>query len=457
MKNQLFVLLLFAVCFLIFSCRNTQHPVQSGDSKKINSDQVEKEKIIASTTFEVCKVEKATELLPAVDYQEVILKKTVTDRNKKEKMSAIYSDDKIDWSLKEKRIEDPDYQPEGVPVRILEDAAEKNIQLVATDFHPFMAAMHQAYASHYPMTISPDMIWLLIAQGFATHINQNSEKLRSQFVDFDGKKQIDVRRDDFIKGSKDNDWTATFATFSQKIEDNTGKGLLELVTGDFSTTGPVEKAAFQITLMDAMKSYFEYSLTTSCGIPSIILEGTVEDWQEIESKTQALAQYDLAVWVEALMPVLQEFTNAAKGKPDNDFWQSMYKWNEVGSGSPYITGWILKFFPYKEQGNKIVEFAVQKAPAGQHRATHNLVAETSEFPSGLAQADFIWNYFETFYQMEFVGGFVGFQQNAETLSLRPEISWAVIDKQMKATPEQIETYRKGGDKNYLDDKNGKNQ
>jgi len=71
-----------------------------------------------------------------------------------------------------------------------------------------------------------------------------------------------------------------------------------LVTGDFSTTTAIEKAAFQVTLMDAMKSYFRYSMVTACGIPEITLEGSVEDWQMIETKAQEFAQYDLEVWIE---------------------------------------------------------------------------------------------------------------------------------------------------------------
>jgi hypothetical protein len=49
--------------------------------------------------------------------------------------------------------------------------------------------------------------------------------------------------------------------------------------------------------MDAMKSFFEYSVSTMCGIPEITLEGTPEDWRKIEEKTKALAKYDLEWWV----------------------------------------------------------------------------------------------------------------------------------------------------------------
>lgn len=293
------------------------------------------------------------------------------------------------------------------------------------------------------------MIWLLIAQGFANHVNENGEAMRHYFVDFDGKKNLDVCRNEFVKGSPNNDWKGVFAEFGVQIQKNIGADLLELVTGDFSTTTAFEKVAFQVALMDAMKSYFTYSVTTRCGIPEITLEGTVEDWKRIETKAQTLAQYDLELWIDGLMPILKEFTAAAKGKVNKDFWESIYK-IYGGSGGPTITGWILKFFPYMKRGDKSFPFAVKfKEPSPDEKRAYRLSAETNQFPSGLSKVDFIWNYYETFYEMEFTAGFVGFHQDPETLSLRPEISWAVIDKNEKPSEEQIKNYRRGGDEDYL--------
>ena len=81
---------------------------------------------------------------------------------------------------------------------------------------------------------------------------------------------------------------------------------------------------------------------------------------------------------------------------------------------------------------------------------YNLTATTNQFTSGLSAADMIWNYYGTFYDMELLAGFVGFRQDAETLALRPEITWAVVDKQTTPTAEDIENYYEGGDKEYKD-------
>ena len=400
-----------------------------------------------STTFKVCKVDKASQLLPTKSYEKVVIKRTVDERNKEERIDAINKDTSLKknkWEL----INDKNFQPDGVPIRIMEDMNEYEGEIIETRFHPFMNAMHTAYAKHYPMTISPDMIWLLIAQGFATHINQNGEEMRDYFVDFDGKKNLDIRRDYFVKGGKDNDWEGAFTEWSHKIEENTGPELLNLVSAEFSTTGIVEKAAFEITLMDAMKSYFTYSMTTMCGIPEITLEGSVDDWRLIEEKAQALAKYDLDWWIDGLMPILKEFTKAAKGKSDREFWQSIYKWNSVGSGNPYITGWILNFFPYMDYYGEVKQFIGNPKinPSGR------LTAETDIFMSGMSQADFNWNYYGRFFKMEILAGFMGYEQDKETLSLKPVIGWAVLDKQQTPTKKEIEAYFNGGDEEYLKSK-----
>lgn len=66
--------------------------------------------------------------------------------------------------------------------------SERDENLIGCYMHPFVQAVHIAYSQHLPVTISPDMIWYLIASGIAQHINNNAEKLRKSFVDHDGKK-----------------------------------------------------------------------------------------------------------------------------------------------------------------------------------------------------------------------------------------------------------------------------
>ncbi|MFZ4858594.1 MAG: DUF4419 domain-containing protein [Desulfuromonadaceae bacterium] len=234
----------------------------------------------------------------------------------------------------------------GSPAEAI-SAADKG--LIVSSIHPFVQAVYSAFNEHRPLTLSPDMVWLLIAQGFAQHVNNNSEALRKKFVKHDGKKVIEVRRDDFIKGKPDNPWEQVFPEFTNGIKKHVGPDLHNVVVASFSTTGNIEKAAFEITLMDSMKSYFEYRLNTLCGIPFVTLEGTPEDWRLIIEKAKALRQFELDWWIDELVPVLEQFARASQGKVDAAFWNGMFKYIPPRGASgtvSYVNGWIVKFFPY---------------------------------------------------------------------------------------------------------------
>lgn len=309
-------------------------------------------------------------------------------------------------------------------------------QLVAgISFHPVVAAVFLAFNDHRPLVLSPDMIWLLICQGVANHVNVYAEKLRSRFVRHQGKARIEVRRDNFIKGSRDNPWGDVIDEFSLRIEEHIGPAH-DLFVPHFSTTTPTDRIAAEIVLFDAVQSYFEFVVNTICGIPAITLEGTVEDWQALADQAQAFAQFELDWWLNPLQPILQEFVAAARGDVNRDFWESIYRFNSF-SGGAAITGWITAFFPYfKDQHGNAREKNPWLAEGGaklklllagewDRERFHLGGPSLADFPSGLARAPFVWDYVEQRFDMEFLGGFLGVAQNSATLGLRPEIGWAI--------------------------------
>jgi len=296
--------------------------------------------------------------------------------------------------------------------------------------HGFVEAVNLAYDQHYPLVISPDMVWLMIAQGVSCHILQNAEAMRSKFVSHDGKVRLTVRRDKFVRGFEGNDWEGAIAEFGDQIRDHVGDRKYEAVVQEFSTTGIAEKASFEVTLLEAMQNYFEYCCVSGCGIPSITLEGTADDWTRIRGAVAKLLYLDLDWWTDHLLPVLDEFVDASRGKVNLDFWRNFYKLEEM-SGGPYITGGILNFFPY------LIDLAARRT--GGAEMTRNRVLgvtnagrwsgiTTAEIPTGISIAPFVWEYYETKLNMEFLAGFVGVRQDSETLALRPEIGWAVVEK-----------------------------
>ncbi|HZI00651.1 MAG TPA: DUF4419 domain-containing protein [Flavisolibacter sp.] len=190
--------------------------------------------------------------------------------------------------------------------------------------HPFLMALSVGYNCHYPVTISPDMIWLLISQGFAQHVNLNSEALRDRLVNHDKKQLISIRRDDFVKGKPTNPWPETFSAFSRAAQAHIKADLYSILVPSFSTTTEIEKAAFEVAFMDALSSYLEYRFGTVCGFPSITLEGTPEDWQLVNENACKLAAYDLDWWIEPILPLLEKIKETSKGNIDNEFWKSFF-------------------------------------------------------------------------------------------------------------------------------------
>jgi hypothetical protein len=66
-------------------------------------------------------------------------------------------------------------------------------------FHPLVAAADLAYRGHFPLVLSPDVIWLTVAQGFARHVANNADRLRARIVPHEGRLALGVRRDDFVE------------------------------------------------------------------------------------------------------------------------------------------------------------------------------------------------------------------------------------------------------------------
>lgn len=324
----------------------------------------------------------------------------------------------------------------GTPVEACGAGCE---QIVSVTQNALLAAAWRAYADHRPLVLTPDAVWLCLAQGFAAHVNLHAEALRGRFVRHQGRETLIVGRHDFVKGSPDNPWPKVFGAFSEQIAGHIGR-LRDLVVCDFSTTGPVERAASELVLMDAMQHYFKYEVQFICGIPEITLAGEVDDWRSVRRRAEMFAEYGLAPWTSVLVPVLNEFVNAASGRPDVAFWRHFFQDSRRAGcgGGTELHGWILLFFPYLVDPtagalvpNPILVAARGASPleAGGGPAswvTRNSVPPKS-IPLGLSRAPLMFVVGEATYEMDLIGGFMGLAQDPTTLAVRPAIGWAVRD------------------------------
>ena len=72
--------------------------------------------------------------------------------------------------------------------------------------------------------------------------------LRKQFVNHEGKKEMEISRPNFVKGSDKNDWEGVFPEFSEKIDENCVEGTVKLIKCDFTTTVQIEKVVSTFSL-----------------------------------------------------------------------------------------------------------------------------------------------------------------------------------------------------------------
>jgi len=304
--------------------------------------------------------------------------------------------------------------------------------------HAFAKAAHDAFYLHHPLTIRPDDLWFCVMQGLAQHLALHGEDLRDRVVAHQGKKKLVVARPDFFLGQP-NPWPEVFESFSQQVAANVGS-LGELAGVAFSTSTPIETAAFDVCLMDAFQGYFEYEIMAGCGIPEVTIRGTEADWQRLRSRLALLRRLDLGWWVDALDPVVARLAETAAGHVALDFWRSFFRY-ESGSMGSQMTGWIQTFFPY------LVD---ERAPGGMcrndflvnwHDRFQAAMASDDDWrnrrmngpslgrlPGSLASAPvrFVDARDGAVTMLRFVGGMFGVSQDADDGSLAAAFGWAVV-------------------------------
>ena len=220
-------------------------------------------------------------------------------------------------------------------------------------YHKVLLGYLNAYFDHCPIKVNPNVIWQLILNQFSKYVNDYSERLRNIFVNFEGRKEINCIRIGTFKDVykyKDD----LIEEFCNKISENIGKQLTDILTPNFTTSTKQSIIAGKVSIMSTFKKYFHYRIgMVSCGIPYILLEGSLEDWKKILEKLKSLSKYGFDG--ENIEKDIIEIINAKKGKINLDFWRKIIMETkgivhetkgcmDVEVERELITGWILDFY-----------------------------------------------------------------------------------------------------------------
>lgn len=305
--------------------------------------------------------------------------------------------------------------------------------------HPLIDAVHLAFSQHRPLTLSPDAIWLVIAQGFGHHVAENAEQLRRRLVRHEGKRELKVETEDLTLSS----FECAIACFSELIKREIDPVLHETLICDFSTTTAAIRTASEVALMDSFSRYFTYNVGCVCGIPRITIEGTPDDWQRMRARIEVLATYGLEWWVSRLRTILDEFVRAADGRPNQEFWKAIYK-PKSAYAQNMVTGWIADLFPYlgdppERRRNPLyqnvqrnwavpIDYGIETRfyPPFNHSTDSGV--STAAFPAGISSARVTVSFPDkTQTELDLLGGFMAIRQDPSGLALSPLISWCAVE------------------------------
>jgi hypothetical protein len=177
-------------------------------------------------------------------------------------------------------------------------------------------------------------------------VSHNDKKTLSLAVD-----SLRILDSDRPKGGNKSvpaiDWSVAVRQMGQLIRDDMKTDLATLFTSPFSATIEVERAVFDCTLMDSVKSYYDYRFTLECGLPQVTLRGSPNDFQQVIDRANQLRTIftNFHWWLDPLLPHLQQLKARTEGKADIDWWQKICHCVEGGSSVSILSGWLADFVP----------------------------------------------------------------------------------------------------------------
>lgn len=249
----------------------------------------------------------------------------------------------------------------------------------------FLRGAIQAWGEHHHLVVRPEEVWFTILVQLNFYMGTHAEEVRDLFVDHEGRETMLV--EDFT-------WALVLEGFQYEIQDRVKTDwLLEWIRPDFSTTTDSDRMTANVLMMGLMKQYFNFEGGIICGLPSVTLLGTKDDWQALHDKLERLAEFgdEPAAYQSRLDPILSRFV-ASFDEPDGDetvaFWNNIVlAESAVSCGAPpyYIGGWLTGFWYWDANGEA---FARNEDGLELDGVAYARIG-VEDLPVGYAQAPFI--------------------------------------------------------------------
>ena len=309
---------------------------------------------------------------------------------------------------------------------IIMSSLDMNLNLLFQNENvPLFLGYYIAYKNHYPISINPDHLWLLIVQAFCYHLKANLNKFNDIFnnnqkliVEYplNNLEELNIKDADNLAEQVNNQLYNFF-----------GEDLMNILTPEFSTTNNITEFICKINIMglneklNNNKINLNYDKNQIGCIPNIIFEGVVSDYEKLIQKTNELSGFDFEWFTENIIYDLKMILNSLNGNVESDFFKNFINVVEDveakknGLQKYNITGWLLHFFPYNDNGECVYneKFDINEIP--------NFANQMMVVPFDIVNS----NNKEMIYNLKFGIGFMGVEQDEKDYKINPVCGWYI--------------------------------
>ncbi len=223
------------------------------------------------------------------------------------------------------------------------------------EYHPERLA-RIAFDEHQGYVLSPQAIGAQLLLNLGEYINQNTKTCATIFNGKIGKKKklsVALNEGESLR-SLDVLYRA-MSKWEEGIKEHTNGKIRDLLHPKFSNRNEVVDMVYSGILMGAANSFFEYGFYSLCGIRSIEVEGTKQDWEQLSNLASGLESLrelrgvaSFHAWINEV--VIKGILGLYEGKENVLFWSSMLKHRSESGDESANAGWLPGINLYIENG-----------------------------------------------------------------------------------------------------------
>lgn len=207
----------------------------------------------------------------------------------------------------------------------------------------YLNILSTAYDRHYSIVLHPHDLWYIVLTQIAEEVSNNPSDYRSLFTSSDDKQKIIV--------GQDHPTDININKLIEKLRELVpgSPDTIDLFLPELSTITPEARLAHAAAFVSTVSQYYDYGMFC-CGIPSVHLKGTEEDWYLLAVNCLNLGDVfaDSKKMIDYFIRVHKLFKKLATmiwAGPDIEFMKDIYRQNNVGSGGDLsVNGWITQLY-----------------------------------------------------------------------------------------------------------------